>query len=391
MDTRPTAILVTTYPGQAGFAELERLAATGRRPRREYVRLAEEFDRVVVVDDAHLRERGHPLARRLARLSLPLAQVAEAYLRRRRFAHIVALSDRIGLPLALLFKLTRSRRDLVLVADWLTPPKKAVFLRRLKVQSHLKAIVQTDPLQQRKARDELGVDPSKLVLLPWASDTRFWRPEPGAGDAICAVGWEQRDYATLIAAVRDLPVEVNLAVGTMVFSPPEAAAATDGSPGERGRRVAFDRFAALRSTTGYRVQSAWLSGGGDRALPGNVVVHTQLDPIQLRSLYARSRFVVLPLHDVDYDVGATAVTEAMAMGRAVVLSAIAGQTGYVRDGEDGLYVPPGDAGALRAAIVYLLDHPDEARAMGQAARRRAEECFSIDGFATRLGRVVSAP
>lgn len=400
MDTRPTAILVTTYRDQAGFAELARLAAAGQRPRREYVRLAEEFDVPLVVDATHLRERGHPLARALARINLPLGQVAEGFLRRRGYRRVVALSERIGLPLALLYKLARSRRDLVLVADWVTPWKKAVFLHRLKVHTHLGALVQTSTLQQYRAR-ALGVPPHKLVLLPWAADTRFWRPEPqpgpgpaDAGDLICAVGWEQRDYETFVDAVRELPVEAHLAVGSMVFSPP-ASPPAPRAPGASGRgrgarQPDLESFRALRLTAGYRRQRRWLSGSQGAPLPPNVVVHTQLGPPELRRLYARSRFVVLPLHDMDYDVGATAVTEAMAMGKAVVLSAIRGQTDYVRHCEDGLLVRPRDAAALREAITYLLENPEVAEAMGKSGRQRAEERFAIDDFAARLRAVVEA-
>ena len=35
-------------------------------------------------------------------------------------------------------------------------------------------------------------------------------------------------------------------------------------------------------------------------------------------MYARARLVVVPLHDVDFDAGVTTITEAMAMGKAVV-------------------------------------------------------------------------
>lgn len=387
MDKPATAVLVTTYAGQASSDELRRLAAVGQRPRREYVRLAEELPGAVIVDHAYLRAHGHPLARLLARASVPVAQVAEAFLRRRRFPRVVALSDRTGLPLALLLKLARSRRDVILVADWVTPPKKAVFLRHLAVHSHLRAIVQTNTLQQARTRDVLGVPASKLVLLPWAVDTRFWAPvERPPDDLVCAVGWEQRDYATFLEAARCLPVDVHLAVGTMVFSPPAEAGA---APATAGRRVRLEQFAALRPTAGYRRQARWLAGAGGAPLPEGVVVHTQLAPLALRDLYARSRFVVLPLHEVDFDAGATAVTEAMAMGKAVVLSGIAGQTDYVRHGVEGLYVRPYDAPALRRAIDYLLEHPEVAERMGRAGRRRAEALFSIDDFARRLGELVT--
>ena len=53
------------------------------------------------------------------------ARCSRRFLRRRRYRRIVAFADRIGLELALLFKLTRSRRDLVLVSNWLMRARKA--------------------------------------------------------------------------------------------------------------------------------------------------------------------------------------------------------------------------------------------------------------------------
>jgi glycosyltransferase involved in cell wall biosynthesis len=56
--------------------------------------------------------------------------------------------------------------------------------------------------------------------------------------------------------------------------------------------------------------------------------------------------------------------------------------------QTGFYVAPGDAGALRAAIAYLLDHPDERARMGRAARRVTEELYSVEHFAERLRSMV---
>jgi glycosyltransferase involved in cell wall biosynthesis len=41
-------------------------------------------------------------------------------------------------------------------------------------------------------------------------------------------------------------------------------------------------------------------------------------------------------------------------------------------------VPPGDVAGLAAAIGRLLDRPDEARALGEAARRRAVDRYSFE-------------
>jgi glycosyltransferase involved in cell wall biosynthesis len=63
-----------------------------------------------------------------------------------------------------------------------------------------------------------------------------------------------------------------------------------------------------------------------------------------------------------------AYLEAMACGLPVVACASAGATEVVHHGQNGLLVPPGDAGALAQALRELLLNPQELQAMGQRAR-----------------------
>lgn len=72
-----------------------------------------------------------------------------------------------------------------------------------------------------------------------------------------------------------------------------------------------------------------------------------------------------------------ALIEAMAAGRPVVASRTGGIPAIVEDRKTGLLVPPGDPGALAAAIAELIEHPELARALGQAARERIGEVFSV--------------
>jgi colanic acid/amylovoran biosynthesis glycosyltransferase len=69
--------------------------------------------------------------------------------------------------------------------------------------------------------------------------------------------------------------------------------------------------------------------------------------------------------------------EAAASGVPAVASRVGGVPEIVEDGVTGLLVPNGDAAALADAIGRLFADPEEAERMGQAARARAEQRFSI--------------
>ena len=87
------------------------------------------------------------------------------------------------------------------------------------------------------------------------------------------------------------------------------------------------------------------------------------------------------------------VLDAMAARAPIVATRVSGVPDCVLDGETGRLVPPGDPAALAAAVAEALDHPERARAWGEAARDRVDEVFSIDRAAARwealYGEVVA--
>lgn len=71
-----------------------------------------------------------------------------------------------------------------------------------------------------------------------------------------------------------------------------------------------------------------------------------------------------------------ALLEAMAAGRAVVASRVAGIPDVVTDGKDGLLTPARDAIALQAALVRLRDDAALRERLGRAARTTVAETLS---------------
>jgi glycosyltransferase involved in cell wall biosynthesis len=70
--------------------------------------------------------------------------------------------------------------------------------------------------------------------------------------------------------------------------------------------------------------------------------------------------------------------EACSCALPVVATAVGGNPEIVLEGQTGNLVPPRDAPALASAILAQWNAPEVARAMGQSARRRVAECFSIE-------------
>ena len=78
-----------------------------------------------------------------------------------------------------------------------------------------------------------------------------------------------------------------------------------------------------------------------------------------------------------------AVLEAAVAGLPAVASAVGGVPECIEDGVTGILVSPADDAAGAAAVAALLADPGRRRAMGEAARRRAEERYLIDAVAAR--------
>ncbi len=349
------AVIVTSAFGGVSRSELEREAVAGARPRKDYVELARILDGDVI--DGQYMARSAALGPRLiARwVHFRAGQVAEVFLRPGRYRSVVAWGDFPGLAMAALFKAVRSRRDLVVIAHRTSPPGKAALLKRFNVHTHIRALIYQSRTQFDLASGELGVPRQKLRQVSHAVDAAFWKPVPGPTEnLIFAAGVEARDYKTLVEAVRGLDVTLELGVASMSAS------------GD----------AALR-----------LSGLAGVPLPPNVRLSSP-SLSELRSSYSRSRFAVVPLQERDYDAGSTAVAEAMAMGKAVIVTRIRGQVDLLRHGVNGLGVPPGDPAALRAAMEHLLARPDEAERMGRAGRALIEERHTLDGYIASVVQTI---
>lgn len=322
------------------------------RPRADYVVLAEEFDADVVdVEMAVAANRLAPVIYRLGGAGLLLAW--HCFRRRRDYEVIVTDGEQVGIPLALLCRcFGRGRARHAMIVHILSVPKKHQLIRIARLAHLIDRYIVYSSSQAAFVEQRLGVARDHIVLTAFMVDTDFFAPSAVSVERrpmICSAGLERRDYPTLMDAVDGLDVDVVIAAA----SPWSKRADTTDS----------------------------------RPLPGNVTVE-RLSLSELRDVYAASQFVVMPLEETDFQAGITTILEAMSMGRAVLCSRTSGQSDTVTDGVTGRYVPPGDASALRSAIIDLLDDQNASDAMGERGRAWAVAHADIDQYAARLAVVV---
>ena len=90
---------------------------------------------------------------------------------------------------------------------------------------------------------------------------------------------------------------------------------------------------------------------------------------QLRAAYAGAAVAVVPLTENVHASGITAILEAVLAGVPVIASDVGGLRSYFGDNEI-VFVPAGDADALRAAITRVISQREASFAMAARAQAR---------------------
>lgn len=294
------------------------------------------------------------LARRTGLWSFCLAFDVLGSLRRHDLVY--ATGEDVGFPLAVMMRLFRARQPRLLIrleqpVYGRTAPRQLAYqlFARFALRRIDKVICRTTAHLQY-LNSVVGVPMDALCFAPENADPSFYSSEttserPARAVAlpspyIVSAGLEMRDYATLVEAVRGQPV--HLVIGA-------------GSPWSHFR---FD---------------------SSHELPPNVTV-SSFNPEEMRQLYGSAAFVVVPVRPTLRTCGVSVLTEAWAMGKAVIATRTAGLLDYARDGEDVLFVRPGDVEDMRAKISYLLRHPEVASRLGRTGCRAVQTEFNLDRY-----------
>lgn len=187
----------------------------------------------------------------------------------------------------------------------------------------------------------------RIHVVPFGVDAGYWSPGPEDRGGVLAIGNDgHRDWETLLRAAPEVGRHVT--VLTSHVPPAALPANVSWQPADWHRRLLSDD--------------------------------------EIREHYRRAEVVVVPVRDVPQPSGQSVTLQAMACARPVVLSRTRGlwQPETLRDGDNVVLVPPGDAAELASAVLRLLDHPEQGAAIGSRARADVVRNATVDEYARRI-------
>lgn len=239
----------------------------------------------------------------------------------------------------------------------------------------------------RQIMTEVFLDEARPRSLAWRIKTALfrWVAQRSLGiltNSSAEVGLIARRFGIPEEKLRFVPMHTTIAN-------PERAPDNDGTVASVGRTLRdFDALfqAAMRIDAPFVL----VVGRNDRLpspVPPNVQVRRELSLEETHAVMRRASVVVVPLRPAERSTGQVVLFEAMAMGKPVVATRCIGVVDYVRDGENGLLVAPGDAAALAAAIDRLLQDPALATRLAAAA---LADCRTELDMETHAARKIEA-
>ena len=314
-------------------------------PLPDYAALLDAL-RPDVIDISNVQAAARPV---VGRAVSPQWAVALAALRRaKHYQAVLATGEDVGLPLALLFKIFRQRTPLLLTCHNIATRRPAFFLKYLRAGTAVNTFQCLSRTQADMLMQYAGIREAQIQLLLCQVDHRFFFPRPDVPvrNQICSAGMASRDYATLVAAAQDLDVDVKIAADSPWF--------------HQALNISLDELPPRVEARSYQTYAA------------------------LRQLYAESRLVVVPLLDVRFSAGYTVILEAMAMGKAVIVSRITQRDDFIVDGWNGIYVTPSNVSELGERLRDLLARPDEIERLGANARQTVEDHYTLGHFVERM-------
>ena len=320
----------------------------GPVPREEGYRVTELFYR---------RTAARPLEAR-GRTALKLAEHVPDMLRYRRHAEAADLVHWQWVSVQPVdHRLIAPKRPRVLTAHDVIPrePSLGQIAGTRRLVGRMDAVVVHSEHGAGRLRDELGVDPERIRVIPHGAF----------------------DYLTRLPEERPLPPELAEVEGPVVLM-------FGLLRPYKGIDVLLEAFRGVEGAELWIVgmprmpleplrEAAARAGATVRFVPRFIT-----DP-EIPAFFRRADVVTLPYRVIDQS---GVLYTALAFGRPLVLTDVGGFPEVAAHGA-GRVVPPEDPRALGAAIQELVSDPSERERMAAAARTAAAGPYSWDGIAER--------
>jgi glycosyltransferase involved in cell wall biosynthesis len=331
--------------GANDFVSIERLAARMERPRHSVPVLARRLGAKLYQTnlDAPAPSLSDRFRSRLLGSPEGWSFAREMASRLGRNDVVFCLDAEVGAPMAAMLRGKSDRPKLVVYLHNLDRPRGRLGASLFRIADSVDLFTSCCSSQLEFVRDRFNVSEDRTLLLLQHVDNKFYTPGPAATGKkrplIASVGLERRDYVTLAAAVKDL--DVDLVVDA--FSP-NARKMTQTFPAE---------------------------------LPVNMT-YCRSSSTELVQLYRDADLVVVSMFPNKY-AGLTTLVEALACERPVIASRTIGLSDYLVPNEITT-VEPCNPEDMRAAIVRLLKHPEDARAQARRGYESVAQRYDFDNY-----------
>jgi glycosyltransferase involved in cell wall biosynthesis len=169
-----------------------------------------------------------------------------------------------------------------------------------------------------------------------------------------------------------------------------------GNVGRVAYQKAPEHFVEALAAQGDDVWGIWIGGGPD--------LGRMRELAERRGVAGRMRWLghrddvadLLPAFDVfvmpsRYEGLPCALVEAIGAGIPVVASAVNAVPEMISPGQTGLLVVPQQPRQVAGAVRYVLDHPEQARRMTEAARERLDARFTAEYLGEVLDETYRGP
>ena len=209
-----------------------------------------------------------------------------------------------------------------------------------------------DSLLSRKA------DPSRMSMVHWGADLEYYyslqtlsheRESGGLGGSFISTGKELRDYETLLKAFQETGLPLTLYA-------------------EKKRQAYFE---SLHPAPNIEIHY------GDRPIPHEIAL-----------LVAQSRCVCICCQKSNYTVGLTTVVEALALGLPILCTRNPQMPMDIEAEGCGFWIEPKDVEGWKEKLLYIANHPEEARAMGKRGRALAERYYNVKQCGKEVAKII---